>query len=85
MKDRNLEGKERRYGLLSGRGAGYERMCCRLSKAWNNRSRCCLEWRRKTPSSAFEKEQDIAKQGKYWEDGHDGHERMRAADNWGNI
>ena len=45
----------------------------------------CLEWRRKTPSSAFENEQDIAKQGKYWEDGHDGHERMRAADNWGNI
>ena len=39
-------------------------------------------WRRKTPSSAFEKEQDIAKQGKYWEDRHDGHERMRAADNW---
>jgi len=27
MKDRNLEGKERRYGLLFGRGAGYERMC----------------------------------------------------------
>ena len=77
MKDRNLEGKERRYGLLSGRGAGYERMCCRLS------TRCYQEWRRKTPSSAFEKEQDIAKQGKYWEDGydghdgHDGHERMR--------